>query len=122
VSCLAHPDYLPYFNEIAGSHPEKILVDSDLDWGQDLDRLSRRLRELHVDRVGIQYRGGASLQHAGLPAYTTLKPNEITEGYVAISLHDLNTYYAVDRSWAWLHDRQPVERIGHSINLYYVTK
>jgi hypothetical protein len=31
---LSHPDYLAYFNEIAGSEPEKVLVDSDLDWGQ----------------------------------------------------------------------------------------
>ena len=31
----AYPDYLPYFNE-AVAHPERVLVDSDLDWGQDL--------------------------------------------------------------------------------------
>jgi hypothetical protein len=122
ASVIAHPDYLPYFNEIALSHPEKILVDSDLDWGQDLDRLSARLRELHVDHVGIQYWGGGSLARAGLPPYTKLQPNEITEGYVAISLHELNTYYAANGSWAWLHDRQPVERIGKSINLYYIKK
>ncbi len=34
----AYPDYLPYFNE-AIAHPERVLVDSDLDWGQDLRRL-----------------------------------------------------------------------------------
>ena len=42
TSVRAHPDYLPYFNELAGSQPERILVDSDLDWGQDLLRLGRR--------------------------------------------------------------------------------
>jgi len=42
-SLLSHPDYLPYFNELAGSHPENIVVDSDLDWGQDMKRLARRL-------------------------------------------------------------------------------
>src|SRR5262249_25122127 len=31
---IAHPDYLAYFNELGMSDPEKILVDSDLDWGQ----------------------------------------------------------------------------------------
>ena len=35
-SALAHPDYLAYFNELGGKHPENILVISDLDWGQDL--------------------------------------------------------------------------------------
>src|SRR5262249_475542 len=54
-SLLAHPDYIPYFNELAGSEPEKILVDSDLDWGQDAKRLSERLRELGVPAVTFMY-------------------------------------------------------------------
>ena len=33
-SALAHPDYLAYFNEIVWSEPERILSDSDLDWGR----------------------------------------------------------------------------------------
>lgn len=31
---LQHPDYLAYTNEITGSHPERYLADSDLDWGR----------------------------------------------------------------------------------------
>ena len=31
-----HPDYLAYFNEVAGDKPEAMLIDSDLDWGQDI--------------------------------------------------------------------------------------
>ena len=31
-SLAIHPDYLAYFNEIAGSEPDKIVVDSDLDF------------------------------------------------------------------------------------------
>lgn len=50
-SLLSHPDYLPYFNELAGSHPEKIVVDSDLDWGQDIKRLGARLREVGAPEV-----------------------------------------------------------------------
>src|SRR5581483_10019962 len=50
-SLISHPDYLPYFNELAGSHPENILVDSDLDWGQDLKRLSTRLKEVGAKEV-----------------------------------------------------------------------
>ena len=47
-SVRAHPDYLAYFNEFAGSHPERILLDSDLDWGQDLLRLSTALQQKHI--------------------------------------------------------------------------
>ncbi len=50
-SLLSHPDYLPYFNALAGSHPEKIVVDSDLDWGQDIKRLGARLRAVGAPAV-----------------------------------------------------------------------
>src|SRR5205085_12510447 len=46
TGAMRHPDYLAYFNEFAADHPERILVDSDLDWGQDTIRLARRLKEL----------------------------------------------------------------------------
>jgi hypothetical protein len=122
ASLIAHPDYLPYFNEAIRSHPERFVMDSDLDWGQDLYHLSARLHELGVDHVAIRYSGGGSLHMSDLPPYTIPKPKEITEGYVAISLGVLETGYGEAGDWAWLHDRQPLERIGHSINLYYVTK
>jgi hypothetical protein len=51
ASLISHPDYLPYFNELAGSHPERIVVDSDLDWGQDIKRLGARLREAGAPEV-----------------------------------------------------------------------
>ncbi len=50
-SILSHPDYLPYFNELAGRHPENIVVDSDLDWGQDMKRLAARLHEAGAPEV-----------------------------------------------------------------------
>ena len=40
------PDYFPWFNALAGKHPEHVLIDSDLDWGQDLFRLQRELRDV----------------------------------------------------------------------------
>jgi hypothetical protein len=122
ASAMIHPDYLAYFNEIAGSHPEKIIVDSDLDWGQDLDRLSARMRELHIDHLGLRYFGNAPVSSAELPPYTILKPNEVTEGYVAISLRTRETDHAHDpTAWSWLYFRKPIERIGKSIDLYYIT-
>jgi hypothetical protein len=39
-----HPDNLAYTNELAGSHPERILADSDPDWDQSMGRLATRLR------------------------------------------------------------------------------
>jgi hypothetical protein len=48
-----HPDYISYFNAFAGRDPAKVLADSDLDWGQDLKRLGRRLNQLHVANISV---------------------------------------------------------------------
>lgn len=50
---VCHPDYLSYFNEFAGREPAAILVDSNLDWGQDTKRLGWRLRQLGVQEVSV---------------------------------------------------------------------
>src|ERR1019366_1611551 len=111
-SWMARPDYLAYFNQFAGAHPERILVESDLDWGQDLYRLSRRLRELRVDYVSIQYFGSAPLEKAGLPPYSTLSADvPTTHGYVAVSVRYLTLEYAKIGSFAWLKDSKPLEII-----------
>ncbi len=48
-----HPDYLSYTNELAGKHPEQWVVDSDLDWGQDMNRLARAAQAGGSHRAGI---------------------------------------------------------------------
>lgn len=53
TSALIHPDYLAYFNALAGDEPSKVLVDSDLDWGQDMKRLGARLREAGATEVAF---------------------------------------------------------------------
>ena len=93
-SLLAHPDYLPYFNELAGSEPEKIMVDSDLDWGQDIKRLGRRLQELHADYVSFRptLTAIATKEH-GLPPLTPQDPFTPSPGWNAVSL----TYWKLQR-------------------------
>src|SRR5262249_13311082 len=54
-SLVAHPDYMAYFNPLASAHPENVLCETDLDWGQDLFRLAARLRALAVTRITMQY-------------------------------------------------------------------
>jgi dolichyl-phosphate-mannose-protein mannosyltransferase len=112
----AYPDYLPYFNE-AVAHPAHVLVDSDLDWGQDLYRLEQRARQLRIPFLNIAYRGTADLAQEPLPPYRALPPRQPAHGWVAISqlarTRDLDDY-------SWLEPYRPVEQIGKSIDLYYI--
>jgi hypothetical protein len=113
---FAYPDYLAYFNVLAGKHPERILVDSDLDWGgQDLWRLRHVLAARHVQQVSIGYKGTADLSLESLPPYTLLKPNQPVHGWVAITMLTLQENQV---GYGWLLKYQPVQRVGQSIELY----
>ena len=111
---LASPDYLPYFNESV-RHPERVLVDSDLDWGQDLKRLERRLAELNVPSVSLAYQGTADLTKEPLPSFVRLPPRKRATGWVAITALTREHEAA---GYAWLDAYRPVERIGKTIDLY----
>ena len=110
------PDYLAYFNETV-SHPERVLVDSDLDWGQDLRRLEKRAAELRIPRLSLAYRGTADLTREPLPPFVILPAHQPTTGWVAVS-QLARTRNLTD--YAWLNKYQPVEHIGKSIDLYYI--
>ena len=112
----AYPDYLPYFNETV-SDPQRVLVDSDLDWGQDLRRLEWALAELKVKQLSLAYQGTADLTREPLPPTTRLPPGHPTTGWVAISA--LAREHGI-RGYAWLEAYQPIERIGKTIDLYYI--
>jgi hypothetical protein len=93
-SLLAHPDYLPYFNELAGGQPERIVVDSDLDWGQDLKRLAHRLQEARAQSVSFRSTAIASLeQDFGFPPVTVQDPFKPAAGWNAVGL----TYWKLTR-------------------------
>jgi 4-amino-4-deoxy-L-arabinose transferase-like glycosyltransferase len=110
------PDYLAYFNGFA-PHPERILVDSDLDWGQDFKRLTRRLQELRVPSISLAYLGTADLPREPLPPYRLLAPDEPATGWVAVTA--LARAYAPGHL-AWLNAYPVREHIGRTIDLYEI--
>jgi 4-amino-4-deoxy-L-arabinose transferase-like glycosyltransferase len=118
VSTLAtaYPDYFPYFNETV-SNPEHVLVDSDLDWGQDLKRLERRLAELKVPSISLAYEGTADLAQETLPPFVPLAPRQPVKGWVAITAL---TREHEPAGYAWLDPYRPVERVGKTIDLYFI--
>jgi 4-amino-4-deoxy-L-arabinose transferase-like glycosyltransferase len=120
ATARAHPDYLPYFNELAGSHPEEIAVDSNFDWGQDLLRLCSYVNREKLPEIYISYWGSAEYQRC-----TTVgldPPFGPVTGWLAVSEMHYKFGGAKNRGedYEWLHRYQPVRRIGKSIRLYYI--
>ena len=120
IPIRAHPDHLAYFNALAGDHPERVLVDSNLDWGQDLYRLRDTIAARGItDSVFVAYFGTADLTAAGVPRARVLGIRERRAGWIAAS----ETYLAgewVGRAYAWLLDYEPVARIGPSMRLWHI--
>lgn len=122
----AHPDYLSYFNE-AVTDSAYVLAESDLDWGQDLQRLAVKLKELKVDRLHLNYFGSADLGQFDLPPHEPLEGWMPVKGWVAVSIHVQTieaaalgkTYHAVS-PLAWLDRYQPVAMAGKSIRIYHI--
>jgi hypothetical protein len=115
----AWPDYLAYFNPVAGRHPERVLVDSNLDWGQDLYRLADTVRARGIDSIRVHYFGSSQLSSVGLTNARRLARDERTTGWVAASETFLAGVWS-DTSLHWLARRTPVARIGPSMRLYYI--
>jgi hypothetical protein len=124
-SLSSHPDYLAYFNELGGSEPEKILVDSDLDWGQDLKRLAGRLHEVGAREVAFLPLTLGDIEHEmGLPAIQGMDVQRPSRGWNAVGvtcwkelrlgLGDKHPEAAL-----WPDRVAPTERVGRSILLYY---
>jgi 4-amino-4-deoxy-L-arabinose transferase-like glycosyltransferase len=124
-SGFSHPDYLAYFNELAGHHPENILVDSDLDWGQDMKRLGTRLREVGAPEVSFYsfFLARLESQH-GFPPIKPSNPQRPSPGWNAVSLTmlkkdrmGLGEDYPEIKPWP---ERVPEQqRVGKSVLLYY---
>ena len=136
-SLAMYPHYLAYFNEIAGGPDNgyRYLVDSNLDWGQDLKGLGLYMKEKGIDRVHLSYFGTADPNYYGvrydwMPSYYL--PEDYREGsakmrsftfpttgMVAISATNLqNVYFSDKQFYDWLKQYKPIDKIGYSIFIY----
>jgi 4-amino-4-deoxy-L-arabinose transferase-like glycosyltransferase len=118
ASAMAHPDYFPYFNALAGQDPSRYLADSNLDWGQDAFRLASGARHLKIPRLGIAIFSNVDLQSLRLPPF--YRPNGFDRGSGWIAVSDqIYRIEGSDGAWRWLTGR-PYRRVGKSIRLYFI--
>jgi hypothetical protein len=108
-----HPDYLAYTNELTGSHPERFVADSDLDWGQDMKRLGAFLQSQHADQVAFdRFERAYQMPVPDVPA----DPAGLAPGWNAASVTMWKVF--ADPPWA---DRAPAPiRIGRGILVWHM--
>ncbi len=137
IALWLHPYYLAYFNILAGG-PDggwRYLVDSNLDWGQDLGNLKEWMDENGVNRVWLSYFGEGRPEYYGIhytgldswpprlmdPTARPFYPHDPAPGIYAISATTLQgVHFANHDQFAWFRARKPLAKIGYSIFIYEV--
>jgi Dolichyl-phosphate-mannose-protein mannosyltransferase len=119
------PDYLAFFNAISGGpgNGPHYLVDSNIDWGQDVKKLREWLRAHGTDTARIWYFGNAQMDHYGIRADGFPDPldekgwNSI-DGYAVSSVTVLEGVYVPLNQVAPLRLRDPIAKVGWSMYVY----
>lgn len=134
LSLRFHPHHLAYFNVIAGGPREGgwHLVDSNIDWGQDLFALRDYLRQHQINDVGLAYFGTVYAASIGIESHEP--PRGFPQpGWYAISVSFVHGRPHVLRNsqggrvqvglgeFSYFRFFKPVATIGYSINVYQLT-
>jgi len=116
------PDYLSYFNELVGGPKNgyKYLVDSNLDWGQDLPGLKQFMEKRGIDFIYLDYFGSINPKLYEIN-YKPIPEEKLSEGIYAISATYLQGLFVEKKN---KYDRfkkiTPIDTIGNSIFIYKI--
>jgi len=133
-----YPNYLAYFNELVGpQNGYRVLVDSNLDWGQDLPALQEYVKEHGVSSLYLSWFGESrpwqyDISYRFIPS----KPDELSDIYTrvyhpdypppgtyAISATNLQALLFDDKElFGWFLQRKPVAQLGYSVMIYEVPR
>ncbi len=133
-----YPHFLAYFNELVGPRDGyRVLVDSNLDWGQDLPALEQYLTEHDVSSLYLSWFGESRPWQYDIPyRFIPSKPDELSDihtrvyhpdypppGAYAISATNLQALLFDDKDlFAWFLQSEPVAQPGYSILIYNVPR
>ncbi|HTS17362.1 MAG TPA: glycosyltransferase family 39 protein [Verrucomicrobiae bacterium] len=130
------PHYLAFFNVAAGGplQGQKYLVDSNIDWGQDLKGLKQWMEKRGIEHINLSYFGTADPAYyqihctylGGGPWFDQpLVDDPELPGYVAVSVTNLRgVHFPVDLrdSYKALLAMRPEAVIGYSMYVYRVER
>jgi hypothetical protein len=135
ITFTTWPHYLPYFNWASGGpdNGHRWLLDSNLDWGQDLIALRRYMEREQIEEIDLAHFGRIPPAVYGI-RHRTLRAGEApVNRHVAISANllwgltyivngDLN-YWPEDRdAYAAFRSRYPKAILGHSLYVFEMEK
>ncbi len=122
VALAAWPNTIGYFNAFAGGTRggHRIILDSNLDWNQDLWRLRDYLEARSVPPAMIALFGSVPIEVAHphpqrIPTDVEVAAQGQPRELIIISKGIL---YSVDLPFTWLRDLKPTDRIGSSILVF----
>ncbi len=122
TALLAHPDYIKYFNEIAGGKHEgyRYLLDSNLDWGQDVKPLKKFLEDHHIDHIYQYYCGRDVILDYYKISNTRVQADqahELRDGILVVSVQE-----AMSPDWNWLREsHHPLACVADTFLVYDLT-
>jgi len=137
-SRLTHPHYLTFFNELVGGPAggSKVLLDSNLNWGQELIELKDYLVRENIPSVKLSYLGTADpgaygITYEPLPSfpYHEWQGNDVPEillnppnGVYAISASNLQGFTLENHDlYARFRERKPDAIVGHAIFVFRIS-
>jgi len=103
IGILAFPNYIGYFNQIAGGAKGgyKHLIDSNLDWNQNIKRFAKYAKKNNIKDIYQYCWDGSSYQYYGIQ--NQFLPTTPVNGVVAICAHQYWIKYDYDFSWVEKH-------------------
>lgn len=123
-----YPHYLAFFNFLVGGpgNGPKYLVDSNIDWGQDIKKLKRYMDEHGIDKVCL---GALSLADTGYYRLGIAELLQVPDKrklsetcVLAVSATILQGVYVPQEMFAWLREKTPTAKVGYSIYVYDLRK
>lgn len=116
------PNTIGYFSEAIGGYTQghRYLLDSNLDWNQDIWRLRQWLDRSRPGPVHIVLFGSIPLDRVFPEALPVLTDQEIAQGSQprGLTIISLGQLYNADGPFHWLQRYQPQSRIGSSILVF----
>lgn len=115
-----YPYFMTYFNELVGGpkNGSNVLLDSNIDWGQNTKRIADYLRAHNIDeKIKLEYFWSGTVQPNYYKInYENLRANDPSQkGWIIIATFALET-----DEFSWLKNYKPVDTITNAIYVYHL--